>query len=270
MGNSTSNNKIIESKVKMAEKTGVLNLSNLKASQLNAALTNLIESQNHLKVRSLDISGVDLKTLPKEIIQFCNIRTLIASRCSLNQLTQSPWADLTKLQQLDLSHNSLDIDSIPTFHSTLHKLDLSHNNLSAIPVSLHGLMSLNELDLSYNRIETLIGVNQLPSLVTLNLDHNQIPEVLDEISQLTKLKRISLRNNNIKQKAVSREGQSITPLLFINTPVEFIDLNGNELFNADVSKFVGVESYLERRKQIKEKAFQGGAIVDSSDFNLNF
>ena len=97
-----------------------------------------------------------------------------------------------------------------------------------------------------------------------------ITELPDEISQLTKIKKISLKRNQIKKFSLSKSdhSQSIPSSLFNSTGILNIDLEGNPLSKTDVMKFDGVESFLERRKSLKNKALSGGGLNDNSLFGL--
>lgn len=113
------------------------------------------------------------------------------------------------------------------------------------------------------------GVECLVSLQVLLLDNNQIQELPLQMEMLTHIQHISVQNNQLQRMARSREDQCIPKELLASTPLERLDLKGNPLRQADVMSFEGVEAFLERRKGVKNKAIQGGAMIDMSLFGLD-
>lgn len=214
------------------------------------------------------MSGNSLKSLPVEVYSMTNLKTLHASRCGLQRI--SDLTPLDKLTQLYLDKNDLEIDMIMPLPVSLQKLDLSTNHFSALPPVLPGLMNLTELNLAGNRIQILTGIGGLVSLVNLILDDNAICEVPEEAANLVKLRSISLKNNRITKRAASHDGQSIPAAFFSQTNVDTIDLSGNAgLTKADVMAFEGVDKFIERRKKVKDRSFQGGAMTDFKMFGLD-
>jgi hypothetical protein len=89
------------------------------------------------------------------------------------------------------------------------------------------------------------------------------------MAALVKLRRISLQNNRIVKNAFSRDGQSIPVEFLVQTAVDTINLTGNKgLRKAEVMNFDGIEAFMERRKKIKDKQFQGGALTDMNLFGI--
>lgn len=220
------------------------------------------------KIRSLDISDNPLKSIPKEVDALVNLKTLIASHCRLQKESLNLEVFI-HLQQLDLNHNILEVDTIVTLPVTLLKLNLSFNHFSGVPSFISHLINLTEINLSSNRIESMVGIGALTSLTILLLDDNMIVEIPNEMSNLKKLKKISLKNNRIGKRSVTTPNeQSIPESFFIDTPVDSIDLTGNPLKNTEINQFKGLDIFHERNKLIKEKALQGGALLDFSVFGL--
>ena len=124
---------------------------------------------------SLDLSSIDLTTLPPEIGQ------------------------LTALTELNLSNNQLSI--LPPEIGqliTLKELDLSNNQLSSPPPEIGQLTDLKQLDLSKNQISQLPQwICKLSALSELNLYDNQLITLPPEIAQLTAIKELVLSKNRI-------------------------------------------------------------------------
>ena len=210
-----------------------------------------------------------MKALPVEFYTMVNLKILHASRCSIQRV--SDLTALDRLLQLDLDKNDLEVDVLGPLPLSLLRINFSNNHFSGLPPALHTLINLTELNVNGNRIESMTGIGLLVSLVNLSLDNNYIAEIPAEASNLTRLKQISLKNNRITKKSLQLpDQQSIPSSFFTNTSVDSITLTGNlDLKKADVLAFVGIESFMERRKKSKEKSLHGGAMTDLDVFGLN-
>lgn len=272
MGNKSSSGvqkgkKIVASKVNMATKTGVLNLSDQDLKLKSSIWIQLEEEQLTSKLKSLDISKNSLITVPSQAQSLVKLKTLIVSFCELTSLVD--MRRLEMLIDLQASHNFLGNGFLDGFPRLIERCDLSFNRFTAFPLELVTLTSLKELHLSGNAIECLDGIGACLVLTHLYLDENQIRELPIEIGQLSKLKLLSLKNNRIEKNAVSREGQSLPAVLFTDTSLDHIDLHGNtSLRKADVINFDGIDEFMQRRLRTKDKAFQGGGLVDMSLFGI--
>ncbi len=89
------------------------------------------------------------------------------------------------------------------------------------------------------------------------------------IGLLVRLQYLSIKNNQLRATANSREGSSIPGALFISTSIERLDLAGNPLRQKEIMEFEGIDAFLARRKASKDKVIQGGGMIDSSLFGLN-
>lgn len=102
----------------------------------------------------------------------------------LMRLESGLFLDLPKLKSINLKHNGIEWIHLRTFTS--------------------GLSQLQSIDLSHNRISNAVmvgrAIKDIPSLETLNLDHNSI-EVLGEASfvDLPRLKELRLNDNLIEE-----------------------------------------------------------------------
>lgn len=273
MGNKTSSDgtlqgkKVLESKVNMSKKTGVLNVSEQGLKFKSKFWINLENPEIMESLKSLDLSKNDLEKLPTCICNLLKLKVFIANYCNLIEIID--LSSLSQLNDLQLSHNALENGKISGFPINLLKFDLSFNQFYIFPSELICLSNLKELNLSHNSIELLDGIGALISLTQLYLDHNRLREIPIEIENLTQLKLLSLKNNLLTKRAVTREGQSLPSGLFTSTELNRLDLEGNiSIKKSEVLDFQGIEHFLERRKKIKDKHVQGGALGDLSLFGI--
>ena len=248
----------------MASKTGVLNISAQGIKQKSTVWQKLSHPSCVDKLKSLDISNNNLKTLPLTVVQLPKLKTLIISKCQLASVPD--MNQLSSLSSLNASHNVLQNDGLRQLPVSLTKLDLSFNGFVTFPMDLFNLVNLTELNLSNNSIIVLDGIGQLVSLVWLVLDQNELSFIPHEIGNLTKLKHISLKYNAITKQIEGQ--QSISSELFTHTSTEEINLEGNMLTRDDVLAYEGVEEFISRRKRNKDKLLQGGGLLDLSVFGL--
>jgi len=125
---------------------------------------------------SLDLSCLQLTTLPPEIGSLTHLQTLDLFQ---NQLTSLPdsFGNLSHLQTLNLSSNKF--TSLPDNVSNLiqiKKLSLFFNKLTSLPNSLGNLTHLQTLDLFHNKLTSLpMTLANIPSLIDINCNNNTIP-----------------------------------------------------------------------------------------------
>jgi len=256
--------KVINSKFETCKKTGVLNLSD--GDLADGVWQRIRDEELQQKIKTLDVSGNQMKTLPGEVNTLENMKTLHASRCGIQRVPA--LSSLSKLAVLSLDKN--DLETVAALPMSLTRLSLASNHIATFPTALASLVAVAELDLSSNRLESLTGIGGMTGLVSLTLDGNCLCELPEEAGRLLKLRQISLKNNRFSKKAFSHDGQSKPASFFVQTLVDTIDLGGNPgLTKALVLDFDGVQSFVERRKKAKDKSLQGGALTDFNLFGLD-
>jgi len=255
---------VLASKLATADKTGILNIADqdLKAS---SPVWDKLQTQGLVaKLKTLDISGNTLKYLPAEILSMMLLKVLHASRCNIQRTYD--MTTLGRLVTLCLDNNDLEANCLAQLPGQLQRLNLSYNHFVTIPhEGFIGLLNLTELNLSHNRLTTTEGLGVLVSLIVLNLNNNDIPEVSEDVALCARLKNLSLKANKLSGKA--RDGrQSIPALLFTMTQLDELVLSGNVMLNRTmVWAFEGVDSFVERRRMSRDRNLTGGAAQD----NLN-
>jgi len=146
--------------------------------------------------RSLDLHGLNLRSVPQSLFNLVQLEELYLS---LNQLAELPesLAELSRLRELYLSMN--EISRLPEAVGSLGQLqvlDVSNNRLSVLPRSVGGLLRLRSLNLSANRIADLpSAVFDLQNLRELNLTDNCLKELPADAGQLSRLNRLFLHGN---------------------------------------------------------------------------
>ena len=180
------------------------------------------------KDNELDLGGLGLTELPREVGELRHLRKLVLSfdldARSENNLSFLPIeiGKLTNLIELDLSFNSLshfpieilkllnleilnlyglglleipkDIEKL----IKLKKLDLSSNLLSKLPLEFEKLINLEELSLSMNEFaEFPLEIVKLSNLRRLNLEENQIKKIPKEIRNLKKFDTVIVHNEKM-------------------------------------------------------------------------
>jgi Leucine-rich repeat (LRR) protein len=163
------------------------------------ALQRIEEARESGAIVLLDLSVLNLTTVPHEIGQLSNLQRLDLGS---NQLTMLPpeIGQLSNLQQLSLSSNQL--ASLPPEIgqlSNLQSLWLDANQLASLPPEIGQLSNLQILSLGENRLTSLPPeIGQLSNLLWLYLDYNELTTLPLEIGLLNNLCFLSLVDNNLK------------------------------------------------------------------------
>ncbi|KAI9712591.1 MAG: hypothetical protein M1828_001657 [Chrysothrix sp. TS-e1954] len=180
----------------------------------------------------LNISAMNLKTLPEEVLQMYDSASMEASSVPWNEtvdLTRFVAADnlLTELGEdafPDKSAEALANDDDPDARGSqfagIETLDLHNNHLTSIPTGLRQLSRLVTLNLSRNKLDNWAFdiIVQLPQLEHLYLTDNTIAQELPEsIGRLTSLETLDLHSNRIV--SLPRSLDQLTSLRSLNLSV---------------------------------------------------
>ncbi|PKY03363.1 hypothetical protein P168DRAFT_238753 [Aspergillus campestris IBT 28561] len=161
----------------------------------NNCLSNLTSWSHLSNLQYLDVSGNDLESLDglsglihlrevnasnndiRDISGAFELNGLLSLKLSNNSLTMVDFAgsELTRLEELDLSHNDLlSVQNLGTL-SALSSLDLSSNQLSKAEFS-NVLLNMRSLRVSNNQLPSL-DVGVIPSLTLLYADQNRLSTI---------------------------------------------------------------------------------------------
>ncbi|KAJ5178527.1 uncharacterized protein N7500_001226 [Penicillium coprophilum] len=158
-------------------------------------LSNLTPWSHMINLQYLDVSGNDIETLDgfaslihlrelkandnqiRNIDGILDLNGLLSLKLSNNSITAVDFAgsELTRLRDLDLSHNCLTSVRNVEWLPSLATLDVSANQISRFDSSA-SLISLRALKLSENKLETL-DARAFPSASLLYLDQNHLSTV---------------------------------------------------------------------------------------------
>ncbi|MBD2329804.1 leucine-rich repeat domain-containing protein [Alkalinema sp. FACHB-956] len=178
-------------------------------------LLRLIDRAADEQWEELDLSGMGLTELPKEIGRLTGLKRLVLGKVEkwervgnhvlptlvTNEITTLP-AELTaleNLQTLNLAGNPFgEIPEVVLRMSHLTVLELVSIGLTEIPEPIGQLTNLTQLSLFNNQIGVIPEViGQLTNLTQLSLFNNQIGVIPEVIGQLTNLTQLDLSTNQI-------------------------------------------------------------------------
>jgi internalin A len=157
-----------------------------------------IETARTTRKIVLDLSGMNLAEVPKEIGTLTQLQMLNLKNNKLTSLPES-IAQLTDLQTFSLHSNQL--TSLPESIAQLTNLKglyLRDNELTSLPESIAQLTNLKVLDLRDNELMSLPeAIGDLTQLKKLDLSNNQMTSLPESITQLTNLQELYLHDNKL-------------------------------------------------------------------------
>ncbi len=211
-----------------------------------------IEEVRKSRADKLDLSGLELTSLPKAIFALTQLKTLDLGGNRLDSLPES-LGRLTCLESLYLVLNQLNSlpDSIGKLNN-LRELEFNANRLSSLPRSLADLKNLRALNLSENLFTSVPDViRSLPRLEFLWLEKNPLQSLPQWMGAMSTLRELHIEDTRLKTLPDSlRELKSLAKLYLhgnngLQLPPEvlgpsYIDV---ELKDADPARPVEVLEY---------------------------
>lgn len=144
----------------------------------------------------LDLSGDGLTTLPEGIERLSQLQVL-----ALNNNEIDCFSRIQELPLLSLSLFNNRLTAFPleiTRISTLNTLVLAKNNITSLPEEIGHMSHLRELYLSHNQLVFLPdGLCDLSELRKLHLNKNFISALPESFDLLTNLKSLSMKGNRL-------------------------------------------------------------------------
>ncbi|KAM7535541.1 hypothetical protein Aperf_G00000097873 [Anoplocephala perfoliata] len=213
----------------------VLNLSD---NQLTSVPAEIFTECTELML--LDLSDNSLTVLPAQLRRCSSLQQLILNNNPFQHYQPRTIIAIKNLEVLHMSGTQRRLDNIPKELDRLTKLadlDLSHNQLVGIPEPVFDLRALRKLDLSYNEISEMTALtDNWPCLEYLNLSHNQLCSLPAGLTRLTKLRKLYLQDNQ---------------LTFSGLPSGMAKLNDLEVLNASNNRLENIPEGLCRCGRLK-------------------
>jgi hypothetical protein len=167
----------------------------LSANQIDFPIAQVTATEQG-RVVSLDLEGLQITAIPREIGSLTALRRLNLSRNLLDTLPAEIWG-LGRLAQLDLGGNRLRAlgEGVGALRDLLF-LGLRDNDLGSLPGGLFELAQLEILLLSHNGLDSLPeGIASFPFLRYLDVSHNSLRSVPGTLAALDGLDSLDLRSN---------------------------------------------------------------------------
>ncbi len=192
------------------------------------------------EILSLDLSGVQLTSVPEEIKYLTHLQFLYLNNNFIKSFSKE-IATFEDLQRLHLSNNQLKCISTEVENfSNLQFFYLDSNQLEALPAELGECHNLIELDLSNNHLKAVPReLGNCLNLQSLNLCGNQLKKIPKEFKHLNTLQFIGIWDNEIKRHLDDEMAHDLSTLEDMSKCVynclmedtEFQTLKIVELFN---------------------------------------
>lgn len=211
-----------------------LSVNNVRPSLLSLNPKTILQNlASYVNLKSVDLNHSVLSHLPSALLKIAPVLTHVElSHANMRSLSAADIKAFATVKSLNLSYNGLSALPVELYTlSTLEELDISHNELSSLPHPILGLRAnLKRLNASYNTLKSVPGpICTLINLDVLLLSGNRLEDsVLESIMPLTALKRLELSNNLLTKFPTSMSSlQQLTRL----------SIGGNALQNVDALPF---------------------------------
>lgn len=170
--------------------TQIENLQKLNTLVLEGNFIKNADAVASLKnLTTLNLAKNQISKLPDNFGDLVNLDDLTLNENRLTTLPKS-FTKLTKLRNLKIAKNNLREISVV---DSLQALDIQYNEITELPY----FPSLKVLEGSNNKLTKLPAFS--PDVLVINLQHNQITEIDDSISNYQKLMTLNLMYNKIEK-----------------------------------------------------------------------
>ena len=249
--------------IKTIDDKDYANLPKLKHLDLsNNNIDSVAETafQNSSQLQSINLSANNIKELKSDTF-LGSVRLILD--LSYNSLSEMPKGiferpKVMKLQTLDISHNlftRVPVDVLQSQYFFLDTLKISNNKIRDIPSDANVLVNIKEIDLSFNplteeSVENVLnepktvrslnmagtGMEKVPILETpflahLNLSHNKISVLNEDILNKPSLESLDVSHNDIPNLSFGLTSawpqlKSLFYLDISSNPIKFV-INGD-------------------------------------------
>ena len=246
-----------KNQIKSLEDSDFANLPNLRRLKL---AMNEIESisetafQNSSQLQFIDISFNNISELESDLFQGILRLNLDVSHNNLTSIPEGLFEKpkVFRLESLDLSHNrftEIPANVLQNQYFSLETLKISHNNIKVIPSDADILVNVKEMDLSFNPLTTDSIINVLnepktvrrlnmagtgisevpfletPFLINLNVSHNNIRIINDDILAKAKL----LQSLDVSHNALPNLSSGLASAWPKLTSMRHLDISHNPI-----------------------------------------
>jgi Leucine-rich repeat (LRR) protein len=158
-----------------------------------------LDTTGFSNLKSLDLSGNNIKILPSEVLMAKNLKKIKLNDC----------------RQLDLKVVLQQLAKLP-----IEELEVNSSNITYVPIEISKLSSLKKVSLANNHLTHLPWyLNYLKNIEGLNFANNAISEIDVKLGDLHELKSLNLSYNPVINKPGTMKKIS-------KTSVEILKLNG--------------------------------------------
>ena len=208
-----------KNQIKSLDDNDFANMSNLRRLKLaNNEIESISETafQNSSQLQFIDISQNNIQELKSDLFNGILRLQLDASHNNISSIPDRLFEKrkVFRLESLDLSHNQfteIPVNVLQNQYFSLETLKVSHNRIKVIPSDANILVNVKQMDLSFNPLTTdsinnvlnepktvrdlnmagtgisKVPVLETPFLIRLNLSHNNIKLINDDILSKAKL-----------------------------------------------------------------------------------
>ncbi|WP_159470617.1 leucine-rich repeat domain-containing protein [Dyadobacter sp. 3J3] len=223
------------------------------------SLEDLMNVKDSLKIKRINLSGLDLKFIPNQIYRFRNLEELDLQGNEIS-VFELQMHRLPKLFKIDLSSNQLDQKNISIDkNKSLRILNLQKNAISDIPLSVRHCKRLESLWLGGNilalKTKSFRGLRHLEDL---NLYNNSLAVLPEGLKKLRHLKVIDLYYNEFKEMPlVLTKLKRLETLAIAHNRLKFIDpkfvkLNKLTTFYAHHNELTSLPMDMEEMKNLRK------------------
>ncbi|KAL1277751.1 hypothetical protein QQF64_024424 [Cirrhinus molitorella] len=185
-------------------------------------LTHIPPTINEITVK-LDMKRNNLGELPKSAFKHTPYLThLNLQGCSIHSVREGAFRGLSRLVQLDLTSNNIDI--LYQGMLNIQLLRLSHNSLNNLATeAFAGLLALTHLNLDHNELQYFPTktMTRLVELTHLDMSFNPMTYLVEESVSMPKLTHLSLKHMALQDLSESA--------LFLSPHISHVDLSYNQL-----------------------------------------
>lgn len=150
--------------------------------------------QNKKRIKTLDLSNMDLTVIPQSVFECTNLRKLYIQHNNLHRIPKKIEV-LKNLVLLDASNNSIaNLHTGITKLGKLRTLNLGKNLITNLPKQFSDLINVQILIINGNKIKSIGIISQLKKVRKLHIGNNPIDEIPEQLKSLTCLKYLWLND----------------------------------------------------------------------------